>query len=72
MFLSVVGAHSVGREWEGLTLAIFLGNGLFRCCPILDQSGWPGRSDGRSGVTSGLVRLGLCPLSAGPPRVSLA
>ena len=26
-FLSVVGAHSVGREWAGLILAIFWGKG---------------------------------------------
>ena len=25
--LSVVGAHSIGREWAGLILAIFLGKG---------------------------------------------
>ena len=71
-FLSVVGAHSVGREWGGLILAIFLGDGLFRCCPIPDQLGWPSQSDGRSGITSGLVHLGLRPLSAGPPLASLA
>ena len=45
--MSVVGAHSVGWEWAGLILAIFLGDELFSCYPILDQSGaawsdgWP-------------------------------
>ena len=57
-------------QW--VILAIFLGNELSRCCPILTQSGRPDHSDGRLGVTSGLVRLGLCSLSAGLPYVSLA
>jgi len=62
--LSVTGAHSVGREWAGLILAIFSGNVLSRRYLILAQSGRRDHSDDRSGVTSGLVRLGLHPLSA--------
>ena len=68
----------VGRLHPGdllgqrMILAIFLGYGLSRCCPILTQSGRPDHLEGRSGVTSDLVRLGLRPLLAGLPHVSLA
>ena len=73
-----LGRLGVGRLDPGdllgqrVILAIFLGNELSRCCPILAQSGRPDHSDGHSGVTSGLVRLGLRSLSAGLPYVSLA
>ena len=57
---------------QGMILAIFLGAGLSRCCPILAKSGQSDHSDDRSGVTSGLIRLGLRSLSAGLPHVALA
>ena len=69
-FLSVVGVHSVGREWVGLILAIFLGNAFPWRCPILTQSGRRDYSDGRSGVSSGLVRRSLHPLPEEPSYVA--
>ena len=71
-----LGWSGVGRLDPGdllgqrMILAIFLGNGLSRCYPILAQSGRPDHSEGRSGVTSGLVRLGLRSLSAGLPHLT--
>ena len=73
-----LGWSGVGRLDPGdllgsrMILAIFSGYESSRCCPILTQSGRPDHSEGRSGVTSSLVRLGLRPLSAGLPHVSLA
>jgi len=73
-----LGRSGVGRLDPGdllgqrVILAIFLGSELSRCCPILTQSGRPDHSDGCSGVTSGLVRLGLRSLSAWLSCVSLA
>ena len=55
---------------QGLILAIFLGNAFPWRCPILAQSGRHDYSDGRSGVSSSLVRQSLRPLSAGPSRVA--
>ena len=55
---------------EGMILAISLGGAFPWCCPILAQSGWRDHSDGRSGVSSGLVRRSLRPLSAGASRVA--
>ena len=57
-----LGRSGVGRLDPGdllgqrIILAIFLGNAFPRCCPILAQSGRRDHSDGRSGVSSGLVR----------------
>ena len=70
--MSVVGAHSVGREWAGLILAIFLGGAFPRCCPILAQSGRRDHSDGRSGVPSGLIHRSPCSLPAGLSYVALS
>ena len=73
-----LGRSGVGRLDPGdllgqrMILAIFLGNAFPRCYPILAQSRRCDHSDGRSGVTSGLVRLGLRPLSTGLPHASLA
>ena len=57
---------------QGMILAISLGGAFPRCCPILAQSRRRDHSDGRSGVTSGLVRRRLRSLSAGLLRASLA
>jgi len=42
------------------------------CCPILAQSGRCDHSDGRSGVSSGLVRRSPCSLPAGLSYVALS
>jgi hypothetical protein len=55
-----------------MILAIFLGDAFPRCCPILAQSGRRGHWDGRSGVSSGLVRRSPCSLPAGLSYVALA
>ena len=55
---------------QGMILAIFLGNAFSRYCPILAQSRRRDRLAGHSGVSSGLVRRSLRPLSAGPSRVA--
>jgi len=57
---------------QGMILTIFLGNAFPRCCPILAQSGRHDHSDGRLGVSSGLVRRSLRSLSAGLSYASLA
>ena len=57
---------------QGMILTIFLGNAFPRCCPILPQSGRRDHSDGRLGVSSGLVRQSLRSLSAGLSYASLA
>ena len=45
-----------GLLGQGMILVIFSDNAFPRCCPILAQSGRRDHSDGRSGVSSGLVR----------------
>jgi len=57
---------------QGTILAIFLGGAFSRCCPILAQSGRRDHSDGRSGVSSGLVRRSPCSLPAGLSYVVLS
>ena len=57
---------------QGMILAISL-SGVFPWrCPILAQSGRRDHSDGRSGVSSGLVRRSLCSLPAGLSYVALS
>jgi len=56
---------------QGMILAILLANAFPRCCPILAQSGRRDHSDGRSGVSSGLVCRSLRSLSAGLSYASL-
>jgi len=55
-----------------MILAIFLGGTFPRCYPILAQSGRRDHSDGRSGVSSGLVRRNPCSLPAGLSNVALS
>ena len=55
-----------------MILAIFLGGAFPQCCPILAQSGQHDHSDGRSGVSSGLVRQSPCSLPAGLSYVALS
>ena len=73
-----LGRSGVGRLDPGdllgqrMILAIFLGDAFPQCCPILAPSGRRDHSDGRLGVTSGLVRRSPRSLSAGLLRASLA
>ena len=74
--MSVVRAHSVGREWASLILAMILvislsGVSPWRC-PILAQSGRRDLSGGRSGVSSGLVRRSPASLPARLSYVALS
>ena len=55
-----------------MILAISLGNAFPWRCPILAQSEQRGHSDGRSGVSSGLVRRSPCFLPAGLSYVALS
>ena len=57
---------------QGMILMISL-SGVFPWrCPILAQSGRRDHSDGRLGVTSGLVRRSLCSLPAGLSYIALS
>ena len=57
---------------QEMILAISSGGTFPRCCPILAQSGRRDHSDGRSGVSSGLVRRNPCSLPAGLSYVVLS
>ena len=64
-----LGQSGVGRlEFGWFSLV----TGCPSVVPSFSQSGQPGYSDGRLGIISGLIHLGLCPLSARLPHLLLA